>query len=43
VLVMMNDVTKLRRLESVGRDFAANHEFRAPSTSIRRHPQKSSG
>ena len=37
VLVVMNDVTRLRRLESVRRDFVANvsHELRTPITSIR--------
>ncbi len=37
VLVVMNDVTKLRRLENVRRDFVANvsHELRTPITSIR--------
>lgn len=37
VLVVMNDVTKLRRLESIRRDFVANvsHELRTPITSIR--------
>jgi two-component system phosphate regulon sensor histidine kinase PhoR len=37
VLVVMNDVTKLRRLENVRRDFVANvsHELRTPVTSIR--------
>lgn len=37
VLVVMNDVTKLRRLETVRRDFVANvsHELRTPITSIR--------
>lgn len=37
VLVVMNDVTKIRRLESVRRDFVANvsHELRTPITSIR--------
>jgi two-component system, OmpR family, phosphate regulon sensor histidine kinase PhoR len=37
VLVVMNDVTKLRRLERVRRDFVANvsHELRTPITSIR--------
>lgn len=36
VLVVMNDVTNLRRLESVRRDFVANvsHELRTPVTSI---------
>ena len=36
-LVVMNDVTKLRRLETVRRDFVANvsHELRTPITSIR--------
>lgn len=36
-LVVMNDVTRLRRLESVRRDFVANvsHELRTPITSIR--------
>ena len=36
VLVVMNDVTKLRRLENVRRDFVANvsHELRTPITSI---------
>ncbi len=33
----MNDVTKIRRLENVRRDFVANvsHELRTPITSIR--------
>ena len=37
VLVVMNDVTKLRRLETIRRDFVANvsHELRTPITSIR--------
>ena len=37
VLVVMNDVTRLRRLESIRRDFVANvsHELRTPITSIR--------
>lgn len=37
VLVVLNDVTKLRRLENVRRDFVANvsHELRTPITSIR--------
>lgn len=37
VLAVLNDVTKLRRLESVRRDFVANvsHELRTPITSIR--------
>lgn len=37
VLVVMNDVTKLRKLEAVRRDFVANvsHELRTPITSIR--------
>lgn len=37
VLVVMNDVTKLRRLEHIRRDFVANvsHELRTPITSIR--------
>lgn len=37
VLVVLNDVTKVRRLESVRRDFVANvsHELRTPITSIR--------
>ena len=37
VLVVMNDVTKIRRLENVRRDFVANvsHELRTPITSIR--------
>ena len=37
VLVVMNDVTKLRRLENMRRDFVANvsHELRTPITSIR--------
>jgi len=36
-LVVMNDVTKLRRLETIRRDFVANvsHELRTPITSIR--------
>jgi len=36
VLMVMNDVTKLRRLENVRRDFVANvsHELRTPITSI---------
>ena len=36
-LVVMNDVTNLRRLETVRRDFVANvsHELRTPITSIR--------
>ena len=37
VLVVMNDVTRIRRLENVRRDFVANvsHELRTPITSIR--------
>ena len=37
VLVVMNDVTKLRRLENVRQDFVANvsHELRTPITAIR--------
>jgi two-component system phosphate regulon sensor histidine kinase PhoR len=37
VLVVMNDVTKLRLLENMRRDFVANvsHELRTPITSIR--------
>ncbi len=37
VLVVMNDVTKLRHLENMRRDFVANvsHELRTPITSIR--------
>jgi two-component system, OmpR family, phosphate regulon sensor histidine kinase PhoR len=37
VLVVLNDVTRLRRLESVRRDFVANvsHELRTPITSIK--------
>ena len=37
VLVVMNDMTRLRRLENVRRDFVANvsHELRTPITSIR--------
>ncbi len=37
ILVVLNDVTKLRRLENVRRDFVANvsHELRTPITSIR--------
>jgi len=37
VLVVLNDVTHLRRLESVRRDFVANvsHELRTPITSIK--------
>lgn len=37
VLIVMNDVTKLRRLEHIRRDFVANvsHELRTPITSIR--------
>ncbi len=37
VLVVMNDVTRLRRLENVRKDFVANvsHELRTPITSIR--------
>ncbi len=37
VLVVMNDVTSLRRLEKVRRDFVANvsHELRTPITSIK--------
>lgn len=37
VLVVLNDVTKVRRLESMRRDFVANvsHELRTPITSIR--------
>ncbi len=37
VLVVLNDVTKLRRLESMRKDFVANvsHELRTPITSIR--------
>lgn len=36
-LVVLNDVTKLRRLENVRRDFVANvsHEIRTPLTSIK--------
>jgi two-component system, OmpR family, phosphate regulon sensor histidine kinase PhoR len=36
VLVVMNDVTNLRRLETIRRDFVANvsHELRTPITSI---------
>ncbi len=36
VLVVMNDVTRLRKLEAVRRDFVANvsHELRTPITSI---------
>jgi len=36
VLVVMNDVTRLRRLENVRKDFVANvsHELRTPITSI---------
>lgn len=36
-LVVMHDVTKLRRLETIRRDFVANvsHELRTPITSIR--------
>lgn len=37
VLVVMNDVTRIRRLESVRKDFVANvsHELRTPITSIK--------
>jgi two-component system phosphate regulon sensor histidine kinase PhoR len=37
VLIVMNDVTNLRRLERIRRDFVANvsHELRTPITSIR--------
>jgi two-component system phosphate regulon sensor histidine kinase PhoR len=37
VLLVLNDVTRLRRLEKVRRDFVANvsHELRTPITSIR--------
>jgi two-component system, OmpR family, phosphate regulon sensor histidine kinase PhoR len=37
VLIVMNDVTHLRRLERIRRDFVANvsHELRTPITSIR--------
>ncbi len=37
VLIVMNDVTRLRRLERIRRDFVANvsHELRTPITSIR--------
>ncbi len=37
VLVVLNDVTRLRRLEQVRRDFVANvsHEIRTPLTSIK--------
>lgn len=37
VLVVMNDVTRLRKLEEIRRDFVANvsHELRTPITSIR--------
>jgi len=37
VLIMLNDVTRLKRLENVRRDFVANvsHELRTPITSIR--------
>ena len=36
-LIMMNDVTQIRRLESMRRDFVANvsHELRTPITSIK--------
>lgn len=36
-VIVLNDITKLRRLESVRRDFAANvsHELRTPITSIK--------
>lgn len=36
VLVVMNDVTRMRRLENIRRDFVANvsHELRTPITSI---------
>ncbi len=37
VLLVMNDVSKLKRLEGIRRDFVANvsHELRTPTTSIR--------
>jgi len=37
VLVVMNDVTRIRRLENIRQDFVANvsHELRTPITSIR--------
>jgi two-component system phosphate regulon sensor histidine kinase PhoR len=37
VLVVMNDVTKVRRLENIRRDFAANvsHEIKTPLTAIK--------
>ncbi|WP_419175539.1 ATP-binding protein [Desulfosediminicola sp.] len=37
VLIVMNDVTRLRKLEHIRRDFVANvsHELRTPITSIR--------
>ncbi len=37
VLIVMNDVTRLRRLENVRRDFVANvsHELKTPITSIK--------
>lgn len=37
VLVVMNDVTRLRRLENIRRDFVANvsHELKTPITSIK--------
>ncbi len=37
VLIVLNDVTRLRRLENVRRDFVANasHELRTPITSIK--------
>lgn len=37
VLVVLNDVTRIRRLENIRRDFVANvsHELRTPITSIR--------
>ncbi len=37
VMIVLNDVTRLRRLEEIRRDFAANvsHELRTPITSIK--------
>lgn len=37
VLIVMNDITKLKRLENIRRDFVANvsHELRTPITSIK--------
>lgn len=37
ILVVLNDITRLKRLEQVGRDFVANvsHELKTPITSIK--------